>query len=77
MLDGLLWDPEDPEPASLAGNQRGEATKAGADESQTEDLPGEDHGITFLVCYHLGAEVRGDGTQEVAMASVVGAEELH
>lgn len=74
---GLLWNPEVPESASLTSNHDGDATKAGAGEDQTKGLPDEDHGISFLVRYHLGGEVPGDGAQETVQTSGVEAGELH
>lgn len=49
MVDGLLWNSKDPEPASFTSNHDGEAIKAGAGDT------------FFLIRYHLGYEVPGDG----------------
>lgn len=80
MVDGLLWNSEDPGPANLTSNHDSEATKATKDragKAQTKGLPDESHDISFLIRYHLGYKVPGYGAQEAVETSGVVAEESH
>lgn len=58
-VDGLLWNPEGPERASLTSNHDNEAG-----ELNTVEHNKEDH-VFFLVQYGLGEEVQGDGAGAV------------
>jgi hypothetical protein len=73
MVNGLLRNSES---ASLISNHDGEATELGTGEAQTRGQPDEEHGISFFIGHHLGREDLGDGPQEAAEASGVGADKL-